>query len=262
MSPEDLHIDETKQAATIDGIERLLSPFHCLHRYQLHGVDHIPTEGPALLVVNHSFATYDAFLMGMELYFRTGRMMRALGDDLIFKMPKIKEWAEHLGIVPASPTTGALLLKEGELLGVAPGGMREALRPSAERYRVRWKERKGFIRLAISAQVPIFLVTCPRGDDLYSIYESPLTRIGYKFFRVPIPIIRGFGPTILPRPVKLQHLIAAPLYPPLYVPRHKMDDDTDDLEEKRDAHFEQLVDRFHAQVITRMNTLMHEALSL
>lgn len=245
--PTSIRTMSAEETVTVERTARLLSPLRALHRYELRGVEHIPLHGAALLVVNHSFATYDGFLMGLELYAKTGRLMRALGDDLIFKIPKLAEWARHLGISPASPTTGAQLLKDGELLGVAPGGMREALRPSTERYRVRWKERKGFVRLAIRAQVPLILVACPRSDNLYSLYESPLTKLAYKILKVPLPIIRGFGPTLLPRPAKLHHQIAAPLQPPFF----QGDED--------DEYLEQLVDKFHAQVVTRMNTLMHEA---
>ena len=42
--------------------------------------------------------------------------------------PFLKNWTEDLGIVPASMDNAKKLLKNGEVLGVAPGGMREALR--------------------------------------------------------------------------------------------------------------------------------------
>lgn len=244
-TPTDL---SPSQQHTLDVVEKMLRPLHRLHRYEIRGIEHVPKEGPALVAVNHSFATYDGFLMGMELFHQTGRLMRGLGDDLIFKVPGLGDKAADLGIVPAGPDVGRQLLDDGELVGVAPGGMREALRPTHERYRVRWGERQGFVRLAIEAQVPLVLMACPNGDDLYRVYESPLTKIGYKLLKVPVPVIRGFGPTLLPRPVKLMHVVAPPLHPPKY------DAAVDD-----DATLARLVERFHAQVVTRMNTLMAEA---
>ena len=52
----------------------------------------------------------------------------------------------------------------------------------------------------------------------------------------------------MPRPVKLMHLVAPPLFPPPYDPN------VDSLQT-----FKHRVERFHAQVVTRMNTLMSEA---
>jgi aminopeptidase N len=40
-------------------------------------------------------------------------------------------------------------LREGHVLGVAPGGMWESLRPRDERRQSRWEGRKGFVRLAL-----------------------------------------------------------------------------------------------------------------
>ena len=65
-------------------------------------------------------------------------------------------------------------------------------------------------------------------------------KIGYKQLKVPIPIIRGLGPTLIPRPVKLRHRIAPPLTPPPFELRS----------------FDQDVERFHRVVVDTMNRLM------
>ena len=91
----------------------------------------------------------------------------------------------------------------------------------------------------------MILAACPSADQLYTVYESPLTKLGYKSLKVPIPLIRGLGPTLLPRPVKLTHHIAPPLYPPPL-----------DLK-----NFEQQVDEFHAEIIATMSRLMWQQAS-
>jgi 1-acyl-sn-glycerol-3-phosphate acyltransferase len=202
----------------VDVFRRILSPLARYHRHSVNGLEHVPTEGGALLVVNHSLATYDGFLVAGQIYEHTGRLPTGLGDDMLFRFPVIAERMRAAGLRPASPTAGLQILTEGHLMFVAPGGMWESLRPSRERYTVRWSTRKGFCRLALKAGVPIILAACPRADDIYRIRASRLTDGIYHRLKTPLPIARGIGPTLLPRPVKLTHHIAPPLVPPPHEP--------------------------------------------
>ena len=177
------------------------------------GLDRIAPKSPALLAINHSLATYDTLLLCGVIIERLGRVPSGLGDRLIFKTPRLRRIATAAGIVEATHENGAELLRRNRLVIVAPGGMREALRQSDERYRVRWDRRKGFVRLALRTGAPIQLVACPNADRMYRVYESDLTKLVYKRLRAPVPLIRGWGPTLIPRPVKLLHLIGERMQP-------------------------------------------------
>ena len=83
------------------------------------------------------------------------------------------------------------------------GGMREALRPGDERYGVKWDKRKGFVRLSLRTGAPLVLAACPDADRLFHVYENRLTKLAYKRLHLPVPLVRGWGPTLLPRPVSL-----------------------------------------------------------
>jgi len=222
---------------------RVMRPLQVVHRHHVAGLDHIPREGRVLLVVHHTFATYDAFLMGLALTEFTGRVMRGLGDDLLFKVPGLRTITHNVGIVPASPGAGQRLLEAGNMVGVAPGGMWEALRGKHERYQTRWGDRRGFIRLALRTGSPIVLAACRTGDDLYTVYDNPITRRVYKRWHIPIPVARGWGPTLLPRPVQLTHHLSAPIVPPPHDPTHEA------------AQIEALFQR----CLDGMNTLLHSA---
>lgn len=221
-------------------MESVIEPLKDYHKYRVQGLEHIPHHGRAILAISHSFATYDALLLGHEIYQETGRLITALGDNLIFKIPGLARFASLCGVKPANPKNGQLLLEQGRIVTVAPGGMREALRPSNEKYQVRWHKRKGFIRLALLTQTPIILAACPAADDLYSLYESRLTKLFYRYLKVPVPVLRGYGPTLLPRPVILTHYLSEPIHPPPL----------------RYRHLEQQIDVFHADIVHAMNGLM------
>lgn len=229
---------------TLEHLRWLFSALKRFHRYEVEGIEHIPQTGGALLVVNHSLATYDALLLGVEVLEQTGRMTRGLGDDLIFKVPWLRELASKMGLKPASPANGLDLLTDGALLGVAPGGMLEALRPSDEALELCWKDRKGFVRLALRAQVPILLAGCGAADRIYKVYRNPITEMGYRHFKVPLPLARGIGPTALPRPVRLKHRIA----PPLVLPKADPDPEV----------FNAQVDAIHVKCVAIMEELLKE----
>jgi 1-acyl-sn-glycerol-3-phosphate acyltransferase len=185
-----------------------------VHRHQVVGLQAVPTLGPALVVVHHSFATYDIALLAYAIYGATGRLPRALVDRLFFKSRLGKTFIEALGSVEGHPDTGAQLLAAGELVVVAPGGMREAMRSSRHKRVLQWGKRRGFARLALTAQVPIVVAACPAADDLYTLYENPLTDYFLNTHHLPVPLLRGLGPTLLPRPVALTHFISGPIVPP------------------------------------------------
>jgi 1-acyl-sn-glycerol-3-phosphate acyltransferase len=195
-------------------LEPVLRGLRLYHRHQVHGLEHVPRSGRALIVINHSLATYDAMLLGHAIHKYTGRFVRGLADRLMFRMPLVRTLAADVGIQVGSPENGARLLDAGELVMVAPGGMREALRPSTEEFHVDWHDRLGFVRLAAETRTPVVLAACPMADRIYSVYGSALTRVAYERFRIPLPVARGLGPTALPRPVRLTHFIDRPLAPP------------------------------------------------
>lgn len=224
----------------------LLRMISAYHRHETHGLQHIPTSGPAIIATNHSLATYDMLLLMLSVYEYCGRMPRSLIDRAFYVMPGLGELMERLGCIVGSQHNAATLLKNGELLYLAPGGMQESLRPSSERYRIYWSRRKGFARLAIETGVPVILAACPRADDIFKVYDSQLTRWIYHKFRLPFFFARGLGPTAIPRPVKLEHFLSQPIYPPPAA--------SDPAALKRQVY------NFHKRLMQRMNVMLHEGL--
>lgn len=221
------------------------------HAYTVDGLERVPRQGGALIVVNHSLATYDIGLLGRAIETSRGRTLRMLGDRLIFKLPGLRDLARSAGVLEAKPDAALQLLRQGELVGVAPGGMMEALRPTSDAYEIQWEGRRGFARLALQAQVPIVLAACPSADNLYDVYENPLTRWVYERTRLPLPIATGrFGITLLPKKVTLRHVLSDPIYPPK-LPRPDA--------KPGDADYEAILNGFHQQLIASMESLMAQA---
>ncbi|MEE2961272.1 MAG: lysophospholipid acyltransferase family protein [Myxococcota bacterium] len=217
---------------------RLLREYH---QHSVSGLETFPIQGPTLLVFNHSFASYDMMLLAATVYEYCQRIMRPLGDRMIFKTPGFSSIATRLGAVEGSMENALPLLKSGALVAVAPGGMREALRPSSKKYQLCWEHRTGFARLSMVSGAKIVLAACPKADDLYTLYENWLTKTVYKNFRTPLPVSRGFGPSFVPRPIKLTHYLSPPFTPP------KASTQT----------FEEELTQYHASLVGQMEKLMN-----
>ena len=153
-------------------------------------------QGGVLVVLQHSFATYDGFLPALDIYEERGRIPAGLSDDLIFKVPGLGRLARGTHIYPASHENAVNLLAAGRLVYVAPGGMNEALRPSDEKHSIRWANRKGFIRLSIRTGAPV----CSALVTARTIFTVSLAvnSFAYRRLKLPLAAVRGWGPTNAP----------------------------------------------------------------
>ena len=102
---------------------------HTVYRVRSRGLEHIPQDGPALLVCNH--VTYvDALIIGTE----APRLPRFVMDHHIFKIP-VLSWIFRVGrAIPIAPSkedptmkekafeAAAQALREGELVMIFPEG--------------------------------------------------------------------------------------------------------------------------------------------
>jgi 1-acyl-sn-glycerol-3-phosphate acyltransferase len=215
------------------------------HRFSTIGMEHVPRSGPALLVGAHTPLTYEIFIGLSAIYDHTGRITRGMADRAWFRWPALGDCVHRMGGVEAGPAAARAILEAGELLAVAPGGMREALRLQSRRFQIDWAGRKGFVRLAIETGVPVILAVCPAADLALTVYRNPLSRLVYDRWRQPLLLARGLGPTLLPRPIRLTVHFSPPI-------------DPGPAGEATDAR----VDALHAWLTRRMEAHLAEAVAL
>lgn len=193
-------------------LETFLPVLRSYFRYEVIGLENVRSSGRAMLVGNHAILPVDALLLHYAIKEAFGRWPRGLTDWRIFKIPVLRQFFMDLGIVLAKPETGRALLEREEIVTIMPGGSREAFKSSRERYRLMWKRRRGFVRLAMQTGTPIIPAVCIGNDELYHVffdgYESS-ERIYGKEALLPITLPVGLGP--LPLPAKLTHYIGKPI---------------------------------------------------
>lgn len=197
----------------------LLEPWHWLTAPRFTGLEHVPTDRPVLAVANHTLmGVLDAPLLVLGLHELTGVFLRALGDHLHFRVPLWRDLLTRFGTVEGTRDNCHALMRAGESILVFPGGGREVFKHRGEKYQLIWKERVGFVRLAIAHGYPILPVAAVGAEECYDIVvdsddllRTPigplLRRLAPRADEIP-PLVRGIGP--LPRPERF-YFHCAPL---------------------------------------------------
>lgn len=184
------------------------------------GMDRLDTQKPALWVGNHTlYGLLDVPLLGAHLHDQYGITLRSLGDRGHFSIPVWRDVLVKSGMVLGTPENCAALMKRGAHVLVFPGGAREVWRRKGEAYKLIWKQRTGFARMAIEHGYDIIPFASLGVDesldilvDAKDVVESrawrwastylPLDKLTRNGDMIP-PLARGLGPTPLPRPQRL-----------------------------------------------------------
>ncbi len=137
-------------------------------RGEVRNLGHIPEHRPVLLVGNHSGGnmTPDTiiFTLAFSTYFGVERRFYQLAHNLVLASP-VGQILRKYGTVSASHDHARDALASGAALLVYPGGDWEVHRPTWDASKVDFAGRKGFVRLAQEAGVPIVPVVSVGGQE-------------------------------------------------------------------------------------------------
>jgi 1-acyl-sn-glycerol-3-phosphate acyltransferase len=168
-------------------------------RVRMHGLEHVPAAGPALVVANHSgVVPFDALMLqtGVFREHPAHRNLRMLGADLVYTVPGLSSVARMSGHTRACPQEADRLLRAGELVGVFPEGFKGIGKPFSERYHLQRFGRGGFAVTAIRAGVPIIPCAIVGAEEIYPMIgnsESVARLLKLPYFPVT-PLFPWLGP--------------------------------------------------------------------
>jgi 1-acyl-sn-glycerol-3-phosphate acyltransferase len=175
-------------------------------RIEVRGVENIPETGGALVVSNHSGTIpVDGLMTMTTIHDRTGRFLRPLGADLVFRLPFVGTMARKGGATLACAEDAERMLRGGELVGVWPEGFKGIGKPYADRYKLQRFGRGGFVSAAVRTGVPIVPLSVVGAEEIYPLVGNvpALARIlGVPY--IPItPLFPLLGPLgLVPLPSK------------------------------------------------------------
>ncbi len=175
-------------------------------RIEVRGIENIPAEGGALVVSNHSGTIpVDGLMTLVTIHDHTGRFLRPLGADLVFKSPVVSSLARKSGATLACNEDAERMLRAGELVGVWPEGFKGIGKPYAERYKLQRFGRGGFVSAALRTQVPIIPLSVVGAEEIYPLVANlpSLARVlGVPYIPVT-PLFPWLGPLgLVPLPSK------------------------------------------------------------
>lgn len=268
---------EDYRPPSADSIRRALTFQRWYFSPKLLGAENVDPGRPGLFVGNHAiFGVIDSPLFASELYSRTGVYPRSLGDHFHFDLPGWGDLLIRYGAVPGTRENCSRLMQAGQHVLVFPGGAREVAKRRSEINRLTWKKRTGFARMAIEHGydiIPFASVGCDEsytilfdGDDFTNsrpgrwLLERPrlkaLLRDGDTF----MPIAKGLGPTMLPRPEPFWFMIGKPIATTEYAGRENDREALWDLRNKTAASIEGMIEELKmkraAQTLPRWRRLL------
>ncbi len=197
----------------------IVAPLERVTAPKLYGVERIPERG-ALFVGNHTlFGVIDVPFMEAELWRRRGIRLRGLGDHGHYRIPVWRNLLERSGMVRGTRENVRALMRDGQHILVFPGGTGEVFHERGEEYRLLWKERLGFARLAIEFGYPIVPFAAVGVEEMFDIIAdrrtpggAQVSAIMKRLVGMPAPpIVHGIGPTLIPHPERLYFWFGEPI---------------------------------------------------
>jgi 1-acyl-sn-glycerol-3-phosphate acyltransferase len=175
-------------------------------RIEVRGAENIPAEGGALVVSNHSGTIpVDGLMTLVSVHDHTGRFLRPLGADLVFRLPFVSSLARKSGATLACSEDAERMLTSGELVGVWPEGFKGIGKPYGDRYKLQRFGRGGFVSAALRTGVPIIPLSVVGAEEIYPLVGNlpSLARLlGLPYLPIT-PFFPALGPLgLVPLPSK------------------------------------------------------------
>jgi 1-acyl-sn-glycerol-3-phosphate acyltransferase len=209
----------------LDTVTDGLRPVLDLQRPYVDGAEHLPADGRFLLVGNHTQFGSEVFLIPDTVRRAIGTRVRPLADRGFARMRGLPaDLLAAFGGVIGEPETARELMRHDQTILVFPGGGREIPKFKGEEYTLRWQGRAGFARLSVENGYPIVPAGLVGGDDVYrswttrdSAYAKVSAALARRLSRIngrpdmALPLLRGIGPTLIPRPQRMYLRFGAPI---------------------------------------------------
>ena len=116
------------------------------------GLENIPVDQPILFVYYHGAIPLDLYYFVSRVLLIHSKLIHTVADRFLFKVPGWSVIADVFKVIPGTVQTCSSILKEGNMLAISPGGVYEAQFGDSY-YRLMWKRRLGFAKVALDAKV-------------------------------------------------------------------------------------------------------------
>ena len=203
-------------AAKVDPLLEFL--YRTYFRVETRGLGHVPDDGRALIVANHSGTLpYDGAMImhAVKEEHRAHREVRPLVEDFVFHFPYLGTLMNRIGGVRACQENAERLLAQDQLVAVFPEGIKGIGKLYTERYQLQRFGRGGFVKLALKCDAPIIPTAVVGAEEIHPM----VTKVTWlaKSFGIPyLPVTPTFPllgvAGLIPLPTKWFIAFGEPLY--------------------------------------------------
>lgn len=209
-------------------IERVRPFFDFLYRrwfrVRSQGFEHVPEEGPAILVANHGgVLPFDAAMLIMDGLVKSNppRILRSLVDRRVDGLPGVRGFYAAMGQVIGSRENFRTLLARGDRVLVFPEGAAGIGKSYLSRFLLE-RFHAGFVEEAVRAEVPIVPVAL-MGPESQAPVITNLRTVAHWIGLPALPITPTFpllGPLgLIPLPVSYRIDYGPPILPDEFAAR-------------------------------------------
>ena len=194
-------------------------------RVMAEGLEHVPGEGRALMVSNHSgVLPWDGAMIGTAVFDEhpTPRVTRCLHLSWFSTLPVVAPALAAFGQVQALPENAIRLLEDDQLVCVFPEGLKGVGKLFRDRYKLARFGRGGFVQMALRTGAPLIPVAVIGAEETYPMLANakPIARlIGFPYFPIT-PLFPWFGLLgVVPLPSKWTLVFHEPIATAHYGPQ-------------------------------------------
>jgi len=186
------------------------SSLGALYRHYFHvrtfGIEHVPKQGRAMLIGNHSGGLpVDGGMLLASLFWELDPPRHAHGMVEYFaqRWPFVSSWFSRVGQLPGLPEHALRFLEADRMLVVFPEGARGTGKLYKDRYKL-VRFGTGFLRIALQTNTPIVPFAFLGGEEaLRTVYHAPGIA---KVLGAPyVPIPPWLVPMPLPFPCEIHY---------------------------------------------------------
>jgi 1-acyl-sn-glycerol-3-phosphate acyltransferase len=176
-------------------------------RVSSEGIEHVPPDGPVILVANHGGALpVDAAMLCTDVLRRMEppRIPRGISDYFVPRLPFVGALLSRCGMVSGTRANVERLLERGELIAIWPEGTTGPAKRFHDRYRIQ-KWRVGFAELAIRYRAAVVPVAIIGAEESWPL----ATKLAVHWFGAPYLPIPAWP---IPLPTHYRIRYGEPLY--------------------------------------------------
>lgn len=191
------------------------------HGHEVIGRENLPTDGPALIIYYHGALPVDYYYLVADTLLNKGRIIHSVADKFLFKIPGFASLIRAFNTETGSVESCVAVLREGNMLGISPGGTYEA-QFGDNMYKVLWRASQGFAKVVKQVQegpsgcgvkLPVIPVFTQNVREAYRAFNFSFTRPFWLWLH-NTKKIRGFVPVYGGFPVKLRTFIGSAIIHP------------------------------------------------